>query len=190
MDKKKAGTKLFYSPKLGVGFTYIVDRGNIDIRELKNKIYLVYLDDTNDGSSNNPSDWVSQSLEVFDKNTKDTLSQAVTKEFLTGADPKNCFIIEQKDSRIKFNPFITTEIGFPLPKDEDLGNEPGFGVGSKCPPKAQNYAQTNAARFFFTDKQDSSQYGFLSIGQDSGARSGYTNNPDKLFWENTIRFLK
>jgi hypothetical protein len=190
MDKKSPDTKLFYSERLGVGFTYVVDQGDIDIREIKNKIYLVYLDNTNDGSSNDPKDWVSQSLEVFTKDIKETLNQSVAKEFLAGADPKNCFIIEQKDSKVKFNPFITTEIGFPLPKDEEIGNEPGFGVGSKCPPKAQDYAQTNAIQFFFTDRQESSQYGFLRIGQDSGAKSGYINNSDKPFWENTIRFLK
>ena len=187
MDKKSKDTKLFYSEKLGVGFTYLVDQGDIDIREIKNKIYLVYLDNTNDGSSNNPKDWFSQSLEIFTKDTKDTLNQAVSKEFLAGANPKDCFVISQKNSTLKISDFIIAEIGFPITESED---DPWWVNSNKCPVKAQPYAQTNGARFFFTDKQDSSQYGFLSIGQDSGARSGYTNNPDKLFWEDTIQFLK
>jgi hypothetical protein len=93
MDKKKAGTKLFYSPKLGVGFTYAPleddPSGNLSlntVKEIGNKIYLT---DGSKEANADPSGY-GLSLEVFTKTSTDSLDQAITKEFLSGVDPKNC----------------------------------------------------------------------------------------------------
>jgi hypothetical protein len=178
MDKKKAGTKLFYSSKLGVGFTYIDNGGAsniVSIREVDNDIYFDYPGRTD----------TYPKLEVFTKDPKDTLDQAVTKEFLAGADSKDCFIVSQKDSSVKSNPFVTTEIGYTIPKNQ--GDNPFFYYSNKCPEKARPYAKTNGGQNFFMQPEKSSQYGFVRIGQDMGPLSGFS---DILDWSETIRFLK
>jgi hypothetical protein len=178
MDKKSKDTKLFYSPKLGVGFTYI-DSGNpnekLSIREVGKDIYFDYPGRTD----------TYPKLEVFTKDPKDTLDQAITKEFLAGADSKDCFIVSQKDSNVKPNPFVTTEIGYTIPKDQ--GDNPFFYYSNKCPEKARQYAKTNGGQNFFMQPEKPSQYGFVRIGQDIGPLSGLSDIRD---WSETIRFLK
>jgi len=175
MDKKKAGTKLFYSPKLGVGFTYI-DNGNpseiLSIREAGKDIYFDYPGRTN----------TYPKLEVFTKDPKDTLDQAVTKEFLAGADSEDCFITTDKYTTA----YTTVKINYTIP--ENLGdNIPFFDYNTKCPEKARPYAKTNGAQFFFMQPEKPSQYGFVRIGQDIGPLSGFS---DIRNWSETVRFLK
>ena len=67
--KKEAGTKIYYSEKLGVGFTYLSPVANYTpkITETATKIDL-------DG----------QSIEVFTKDPKLTLAEAIKSKFLQG----------------------------------------------------------------------------------------------------------
>ncbi len=188
MDKKKPGTKLFYSDKLGVGFTYAPRKDFPEltpdtVTEIDN---IIYLSEKESATPSKLKEGYGLSLEVFTKDPKDTLDQAVTKEFLAGADSKNCFIVSQKDSKIPYaknGPFVISEIGYPPSEDSAI-------VGDKCPLKAQPYAQTNAAQFFFAEKKDSSQYGFLGLGQGAFTADSGINGDNVGSWTDTIRFLK
>jgi|GEM_PF-643574 len=188
MNKKKPGTKLFYSPKLGVGFTYAPRKDFPEltpdtVTEIDN---IIYLSEKESATPSKLKEGYGLSLEVFTKDPKDTLDQAVTKEFLAGADSKNCFIVSQKDSKIPYaknGPFVISQISYPPSEDSVI-------AGDKCPLKAQPYAQTNAAQFFFAEKKDSSQYGFLGLGQGAVTADSGINGDDVGSWTDTIRFLK
>ena len=191
MDKKSPDTKLYYSENLGVGFTYAPRKdfpeSSLDtVREIDNKIYLT---DGTENPNSNPSDWGGHSLEIFNKDSKDILEQAITKEFLIGANPKDCFV-----SVKKYSSFYRGYISY-VPDKAKLNDDNAFYGGAvNCPAKAMPtyIGNEGATSFFILNEKDvnNSKYGFLSIG--SGAQSataGYNDNKD-IFWDNTIRFLK
>jgi hypothetical protein len=169
MDKKKPGTKLFYSEKLGVGFTY--EDNGVSIREVDNGIYFDYPSGT----------YTYPKLEVFTKDPKDTLKQAVTNDFLTGANPEDCFVVTNFTTAT----YNTAEIEYTIP--EDLGDKFAGEYNIKCPEKARPYAKTNGAQYFFMQPEKPSKYGFVRIGQDIGPLSGFSETRD---WSETIRILK
>lgn len=184
MDKKKAGTKLFYSDKLGVGFTYSLPEDlpsniyEISAVEKGNGVALGYYE-----KGSTKSEWIN--LEVFTKDPKDTLEQAITKELLSGVDPKKCFaqkhsdIDSLKEQQPQYN---YAEIFYPVPTNGDVW----FGGITNCPEKVQIYAATNGRQFFSEDPKVPSKYLFVRVGQESIASSGLGNEG----WERSLRILK
>ena len=79
MNKKKPGTKIFYSEKLGVGFTYNLLEGfspdtyEVPVSEQGNGVAIGYPEKKGTSASGR------KSLYVFNKDPKDTLEQAITK---------------------------------------------------------------------------------------------------------------
>ena len=185
IDKKKPGTKIFYSPKLGVGFTYrlleeLIPSNLFDISAIE-KVNGVALGYYQKGEPK--PDWIN--LEVFTKDPKDTLEQAITKEFLQGVDPKKCFAQKYTDgdsSGKQLQGYNYAEIFYPVPTNGDVW----FGGINNCPEKVQFYARTNAVQFFLEDTKVPSKYVFVRIGQESIASSGIGNEG----WERSIRILK
>ncbi len=184
MNKKKPGTKLFYSDKLGVGFTYSLPEdlpSNIYEISAVEKGNGVALDYYEKGSTK--SEWVN--LEVFTKDPKDTLEQAITKEFLSGVDAKKCFAQKYTDgdsSGKQLKGYNYAEIFYPVPTNGDVW----FGGITNCPEKVQTYAATNGRQFFSEDSKVPSKYLFVRIGQESIASSGLGNEG----WERSLRILK
>ena len=190
MDKKSPDTKLYYSPKLGVGFTYatysILDPLlNLDtVKEINNKIYLI------DGSKEadaNPSKY-GNSIEIFTKDPKDTLEQAINKEFLAEANPKDCFVSVKKHSTL-YRAYINY-----VPDKTKLNDDNAFYGGEVyCPSNAMPYiGNEGSTSFFILNEKDfnTTKYGFLSIGSGAqSANAGYKDNKD-IPWFETIRFLK
>lgn len=189
MDEKKPGTKLFYSEKLGVGFTYFASPNeNLLVKEEGNKVYL-YLE--KDSYKNG------QSLEIFDKDRNDTLTQAITKQFLNKPNTKKCFIEEEsniyKDWNLRdgyvgpFTPpnqYISAYIFTKYDDSKECDIAPYYrlsdGVG-------------NANAGFLLDNTNPSKY--VAIQQppvdEGGATSGYKDKSLQLLsWTDTIRFLK
>lgn len=185
MNKKKPGTKLFYSEKLGVGFTYNLLEGfssdiyEVPVLEEGNGVVIGYPEKKGTPPSGR------KSLEVFTKDPKETLEQAITKEFLQGVDPKKCFAqkYEYGDSYGKRLPGYNYAEIFYAPTRV----EPGINNGiENCPEKIHRYARTNAALYFFEDTRVPSKYVFVVLGQESIAASGMGNEG----WESSIRILK
>lgn len=192
MDKKKAGTKLFYSPKLGVGFTYFNDDPNERtlVREEGNKIYL-YLEEWGFDTESK------KSIEVFDKNPNDTLTQAITKQFLNKPNTKKCFVEEEsniyKDWNLRdgyagpFTPpnqYTAVYIFTKYDDEKECNIAPYYrlsdGIG-------------NANAGFLLDKTNSSKYvAIQNPPVDQGSiSSGYKDKSLQLLtWTDTIRFLK
>ncbi len=200
MDKKKAGTKLFYSSKLGVGFTYApLDKkddpsGNLTlntVKEVENKIYLT---DGTEKANSNPSTWGGHSLELFTKTSTDSLDQAITKEFLSGVDPKNCSVVLNGE---EYNPAPSTiDVAYfkylidPKASKSDIENNGKWGY-NLCPKKAQSYIQSTGAEFFIGGKDKSNTtYGFLRLGNGAQRADSGIKGDTEGSWVNTIRFLK
>ena len=143
MDKKEKGTQLYYSEALGVGFTHklFTDDYVPQITESGNKIYVGEY----------------QSIEVFTKDAKLTLEQAVRDRFLRNIDPKKCFTTQGYDP--KFKNYVTTEISFPR-----VSNDPGFEQFHICPLA---YSDTSGVQYFLMNKDVSTKFLFVEIGQDS-----------------------
>ena len=184
MNKKKAGTKLFYSEKLGVGFTYRLleelipyNRYEASATEKGNGVAVGYYE-----KEEPKSDWIN--LEVFTKDPKDTLEQAITKEFLQGVNSKKCFAQKYENEYLsKKNPqYKYAEIFYaPTQVEEGINN----GI-ENCPEKIHRYVRTNASLYFFEDTRVPSKYVFVVIGQESAANSGLGNED----WSGSIRILK
>jgi|688.fasta_scaffold19441_19 hypothetical protein len=188
MDKKSKDTKLFYSPKLGVGFTYAPRKdfpeSSLDrVKELENKICIT------DGVEDVNISPCGHSLEIFTKDTKDSLEQAITKEFLAVANPKDCFVSIKKDSSL-YRGYISY-----IPDKTKLNDDNVYlGGAVNCPAKAMPtyIGNEGATSFFVLNEKDvsSNKYGFLNLGSGSvTANSGYKGDFEGS-WFNTIRFLK
>lgn len=197
MDKKSPDTKLFYSERLGVGFTYAPYNPTFEegmsseglnlntIKEIGNKIYLT---DGTGAANSDPSSWGGHSLEIFNKDQKDSLDQAITKEFLVGANPKDCFMAIKT-----YSPLYRGYISY-VPDKTKLNDDNAFYGGEvNCPSKAMPYiGNEGSTSFFVLNEKDvnTTKYGFLSIGSGAqSASSGYKDNKDSP-WFDTIRFLK
>jgi hypothetical protein len=180
MDKKKPGTKIFYSDKLGVGFTYNLLEGfspntyEVPVSEQGNGVVIGYPEKKGTPASGR------KSLQVFNKDPKDTLEQAITKEFLQGVDSKKCFAqkYEKENPQYKY-----AEIFYTPTQGEEVGINNGI---ENCPEKIHDYVRTNASLYFFEDTRVPSKYVFVILGQESIAYSGIGSED----WSGSIRILK
>lgn len=184
MDKKSPGTKIFYSSKLGVGFTYSLLEGfssdiyEVPVIEEGNGVSIGYPEKKGTPASGR------KSLQVFNKDPKDTLEQAITKEFLKDVDPNKCFAQKYENEYVtKKNPqYNYAEIFY-----AQTQVEPGINNGiENCPEKIHDYVRTNATLFFLEDTRVPSKYIFVVLGQESIAASGLGNED----WSDSIRILK
>jgi len=185
MDKKKPSTKIFYSDKLGVGFTYNLLEGfspdtyEVPVSEQGNGVVIGYQEKKGTPASGR------KSLQVFNKDSKDTLEQAITKEFLQGVDSKKCFAQKYEHEYLsKENPqYKYAEIFYTPTQGEEVGFNNGI---ENCPEKIHRYVRTNASLYFFEDTRVPSKYVFVILGQESIAYSGIGSED----WSGSIRILK
>jgi hypothetical protein len=145
----------FTSNVLGISFFYsktMAGDNNTTIKTLESgtKVYIYE-------ASMQPT--TGQSIEKFPKNSSDTLSQAISKKFLTGISTSDCFV---KVDPKKPGPTITkATISYPIPTNAD---QPNFTYGEKCPEK---YSESNGIAYFYEDSKYPDRFYFISIGQYS-----------------------
>lgn len=186
MDKKSPDTKLFYSERLGVGFTFATLKEDpksriLSIKEKDSKIAII------DQNSENLGDKIFENadadIEVFTKDPKDTLGQAISKEFLTGVDSKKCFATKSTYGE-QLESYIYAVISYaPTPGSDVVINN---GI-KNCPKEAQPYAtRDDGIQFFLEDPKVPYKYLYLRIGQGAFAESGLGNEG----WERSLRILK
>lgn len=170
LSKKEAGTKIYYSEKLGVGFTYLSPSANYTpkITESASKINL-------DG----------QTIEVFTKDPKLTLAEVIKSKFLQGYNSNDCFVKTYETSEQKLSTYVSAGISFPPTNDPDA---PWWQNSDKCP---QHYSETNGVQYFLMNKDVPGKFLFVRIGQDSAASDGTPLTADGGFnWSHSIRILK
>ncbi len=169
LSKKEYGTKIYYSDELGVGFTYLsYTTSPINVTESGSKI-----------------DVIGQTIEVFTKDPKISLEQAIKDKFLQGYNPSDCFVKTHETSEQKLSNYISAVISFPPTNDP---NGPWWENSEKCP---QYYSEINAVQYFLMNKDVPGKFLFVRIGQESAASDGTPRTADVGFnWSHSIRILK
>jgi hypothetical protein len=174
-------TKIYHSDKLGVEFTYDQIFGYpsdppIKVAEIGNKIYVYSANDKPEEG---------QSIEVFQKDPKISLQDAIEDKFLAGIDPKDCFVKTYanndpmlSETSPNLPSYITAGIAYPPSDDPDA-----FGWdNSKCP---KGYSETNGIQYFLENTDVPGKFLFIVVGQYM-----ITTNGGNGSWSNSIRILK
>ncbi len=179
LKNKVAGTKLYYSEKLGIGFTYDDGIGDtLKVSEIGDKIYLHGINQEAVGGN---------SIEVFSKDPGKSITEAIEDRFLQGYNPEDCYATAE-DAPSEFNlppGYIFSSISYPAPDDPEA---PWFENSSKCPP---NYSEINAAQYFLFNANVPIKYLFLKTGQDSMASDGRPiTEKGGYSWSTSIRIIK
>lgn len=162
-------TQLFTSADLNIQFYYnTAGPEATGVKQIDDTVYVypsIY---------KSPKD--GQFVKVFTKDASDTLSQAITKRFLSGIATKDCFVAPLSEGDI--GPTQSAAIiDWPTSLIDD--NHP-FGENSKCP---KEYQKTSGARYFLTDSRDPTKLLFFSIGQ-------YAITVDNVHtWQSTLTFV-
>lgn len=169
LDKKVAGTKLYYSDKFGLGFTYFSEDPNFS-SEIKESDRIIVSD---------------QSIEVFSKDPKISLEQAIKDRFLEGYDSKDCFVKISETNEQEMSNYVAAVISFPISTDS---NGPWWQNADKCP---KDYSETNGIRYFLMNKDVPGKFLFVRIGQALAASDGMPLVNGSLFnWTHSIRILE
>lgn len=180
LSKKEAGTKIYYSDRLGVGFTYVPNQVGtsftVKVTEIGNKIYV-------HGTSEKPEQ--GQSIEVFTKDPTLTLGEAIKNKFLQGYNSVDCFVKTYETNETRLPNYVSAGISFPPTNDP---NAPWWQNADKCP---QYYSETNAVQYFLMNKDVPGKFLFARIGQYSITSDGTPITTEGGFnWSHSIRILK
>jgi len=168
-ESKKLGIRLFHAKSLD-DITEKQDRIEIKTLERGNKIYVYQ-----DLEVFRPED--GQYVEVFEKDRKISLKEAIEQQFLKGYSANDCYV--EEGTGIGSDNVLTATIRY----TKGLLNEDPSSSPNICPT---DYAETMGIRYFFMFKNYPSKFGFLSIGHYSlPAESG----KDMSAWQETIEFF-
>lgn len=170
------GQKKYVNPKLGISFLYLVIDGfdnvtEITTKEIGSKVY-VYAKKYNYNAG--------QYVEVFDKNPKQTLKEAIETKFLENYSTEKCFASVQQlpasypSSYTKATINITGDIS-------TMSMEERLEKVRQCP---QDYIGSGGIAYFLMDNNHPDKFVFFSIGQYS-----MLSGVDDLTWQDTIEFL-
>lgn len=179
LSEKETGTRLYYSDKLGVGFTYVPNQAGtpaVEVTEIGDKIYVHY---------DNEKPEQGKSIEIFTKDPNLTLEEAIRAKFLTGYNSSDCFVKTYEASQTGLPNYISAGISFPRTNDPSI---PWWQNADKCP---QNYRETNGGQFFLMNKDVPGKLLFVILGQDSITSDGTPKTAEGGFdWSHSIRILK
>ncbi len=110
-----------------------------------------------------------QSIEVFVKDSSQSITEAIEEQFLKDYDSSECFAVLYDDPG---NPFYDSEriemgyqmaaISYPKPESNDQAS-PSWKNSINCP---QDYAEANGVRYFLTNDTHPETLLFVDIGQD------------------------
>jgi hypothetical protein len=173
--------KSYFSTKLGVRFNYMETdyqlgtdySQKIGVKELGDKIYVYY-------ANSKPTD--GQWVQVMAKDKSDGLMEAIQKKFLTGYDPRKCYVgyLDLSTADYPSNLEFAT-INFPPTSDPDA---PAWDNAKYCP---QNYTTTNGISYFAYDKNFPDRFMYFSIGQYN--ISADENYVDGKSWQQTFQIF-
>jgi len=166
--------KRYINNQLGISF--IIPAGFSDkasgIKVDGNKIYVYDTDYPYDQG---------QYVEVFNKDTKDTLEQAIQKTLLANISPEDCFVKNYQFSQT--NPYPSSyqlkTLGYKYDANSDL---PFWAQENNCP---KPYEESNGISYFLGDSLHSDTFLFVSIGQYGLP----IEKNSTTMWEHTIQFL-
>lgn len=164
--------KTYTDQKLGITFKYLTKNPSVTVFTVgENKICITY--DESDSECTN-----GQYVEVFNKQSSQTLKEAIGERFLSGYDKKECFVQNLPVNEDKID-LRTAEITYPEPSDPQAYF---FANSEKCPGR---YSKTNGLRFFMMDTTVPDKFAFFNIGQYVISGSN-----EQTSWHETFEFLK
>ncbi len=180
---KAPETKLFYSEKLGVGFTYLPQSQYDSSVEtvVTEKGDTIYVHD----AKYEPE--TGKSIQVFTKDDKLTLEEAIQNRFLKDYKKTDCFVAAYSPTEVAPSGYTAAEISF----SEDLAPKEGpwWDIGDKCPA---DYTATNGIQYFVMNSAVPGKYLFLKLGQDSMSRDGSIVEDGAEFhdWSYSLRIVE
>lgn len=165
----------YVSPNLGIRFMYNKVWANeyVSVNEVGNKIYVY------------PSKYGTyesgQYVEVFTKESSQTLEQALQTQFLIGYDSTKC---EVTNDTVLFTNSAKYPSSYVVANITTTGEFIDVEVLTEklkeCP---YPYTQSNGVSYFVEDTNHPDKYAFLSIGQYA------IMIDDQTAWQDTIEFL-
>lgn len=168
--------KTYTSERLGISFNYSVkinDDGSVaQVKEEGNKIYVYNstLKDYKEGQ------WV----QVFSKESQQSLNDAVKRRFLANYSANDCFVSAYTPKPSSYPAtYRAAIIDVPHAEGDDL--ETLSQKWEKCP---QPYVAENGISYFLEDPAHPTKYVYFSIGQ-YGIPSGINSKA----WQDTLKFI-
>lgn len=163
--------KKYVSPQLGISFLYLsLNQGsNFKVKEVANKVYIYDLNYDYDSG---------QYVEVFTKDSDQTLKQAIEEMFLEGYSTSDCLATSSPASEEYPSTYIEGNIIVP---GEFTDMEEMAAKWQLCP---QPYVRTNGISYFLMDGNKPDKFVFFSIGQYA-----ILAGTGDLAWQDTIVFL-
>lgn len=171
-------TKTFFSPSLGITFNYpnVYPPANkeniIEVLEKGNKVYI-YRKSSGIESG--------QYVEVFFKEPRQTLEEAIKEKFLKNYSERDCFVKKLPPSKNFPYNFTRAIITFPKVSLDDKNYSPWI-YAAKCP---QNYTAFNGVSFFAMDLNHPDKFFFFNIGQ----YAIMVDEEKGISWEETFKVL-
>ena len=185
LNKKVSGTKIYYSDKLGVGFTYVdpSPASIMKVTESGSKIYIYDAKET-------PSQWYS--VEVITKDPKLTLEEAVNSKFLAGYTSQDCSAKKYDISARGLSNYVAVIISPPT-APSPLSLPPTITHTSSSNISCSRYYSTSQQ--FLMNKDVPDKFLYINNGQDVIAYDGTPgttkgSGQNGFVWSYSIRILK
>jgi hypothetical protein len=171
--------KTFTSNDLGISFDYVEPYNQpIHITEVGNKVYLNVRQDE-------PP--LGKYVEVFLKNSTDSLSEAVRKQFLQGYSIQNCPVVPANLEKSYFENSTYQYIQITIPLANSY--QEGMQLEQKCPP-TYTYNRRSGIVYFMMDTSHSGKFVFFNLGQDNFLGKPTPSNDTTTTWDRTIKVLQ
>jgi len=137
------------------------NQGHCDVEEIENKITVC-------GDQG-------QYVEIFEKDSEQTLKEAIEEQFLKDYSSDKCWV-EEIIREVNPNNYEYATIEYPVSTDGDFPWE----NWSSCP----SYSRSNGISYFMADPQHPDKFTFFSIGQYA------LQTNDKSLWQETFKFIE
>ncbi len=184
-----APNSTYTSDKLGISFTYLTTvsgRVNFFTREISDTVYLYYNPATNQSFSGTDAEFLNTvpghgySVEVFNKDPKHSLTEAIKQQFLTGYNSSDCIVHATRYGHPRDNDsYQTVVIDYPH-HSTDTRNQVESKI-AKCPKNVTGFGVS----YFMMDPKHPNKLLFVTLGQDN-IPSGIWG---KGTWDETLKVL-
>lgn len=164
---KEPGTRGVWSPRLGVGFTYLAPE---KLRVWENG-GVIHVED--------------KTVEVFEIEPAPNIAIAVRDNFLRGTSDQDCYVGLLP---IAAAPYQAAAINYPV---SDATDRPWWDndAAARCPEK---YRASNGVSYFLMNTEVPDRIAFVRLGQDSVATDGTVLGEGQVpyDWSESIRILE
>ncbi len=169
LDNKESGTKVFYSEKQGVGFSYLPLYNN-ELRLVEIEDSIFYLD--RNGSH--------KIMEIFTKEQGISLADTIRNKFIieAGLNLDDCEV-EIRESHVGDKNYKIGQIYSP--------DRVSLVESPSC---ESNYATHASLQYFLYNEEVPNKYVFVRVGQDTFATDGTPESTARTSWEYSTQILE